>query len=381
MTWYGRLILYVFGTGVFGFGTITLFAQHTLVFLGSYNSNNWDSSKTGIYVYQLNTTTGHLTNITSVKGIRNPSFINLSPDGRFLYACTDTKTPNAGSVSSFAFDPANKTLAFLNSQSSGGENPVYVSVHKSGKWLANANYTAGSVSVYPIMENGTIGTMAQNIFYTDSSVNKERQNHSHVHAAVFSPDGDQLFFPDLGADKIRRYQFVTNRATPLQEMQPVKIFPGSGPRHLTFHPNGSFAYCIEEMGGAVSVYQFKNGQLDSLQRIATHPKERKDGFESSDIHISPDGRFLYATNRGKENNLAIFSIRPNGKLKLVGYQSTFGDHPRTFAIDPSGKFIIVTNVTSQTVTVLKRDIQSGLLTKVYQEPIPTNVSCVQIKQY
>jgi 6-phosphogluconolactonase (cycloisomerase 2 family) len=357
---------------------LNLAAQNTFVFLGSYN---WNKSKEGIYVYQLDTTSGQLTRVIALKGIHNPSFITLSPDGRYLYACTESKTPNAGSVSSFAFDPDNKTLTFLNSQPSGGENPAYVMVNKNGKWLANANYTAGSASVYPIMENGSIGAMAQNIFYTDSSINKERQNHSHVHAAVFSPACDYIYFTDLGADKIRCYRFDTANAAPLQSMTAIKTSPGSGPRHFTFHPNGQFAYCIEEIGGAVSVYQYKNGQLDSLQRIYTHPKQLKGDFESSDVHISPDGRHLYATNRGKENNLAIFSIRPNGKLKLVGYQSTGGDHPRTFSIDPSGKFIIVTNVISHSVTVFKRNVLSGLLTKVYLEPGLANVSCVQIKQY
>lgn len=135
------------------------------------------------------------------------------------------------------------------------------------------------------------------------------------------------------------------------------------------------------MSGTVSVYQYKDRKLQPIQRIVTHEESLQEGFESSDIHISPDGKFLYAANRGTENNIAIFSIRNNGTLSLVGYQSTFGIHPRNFAIDPTGKFLIVTNVVSENVVVFKRDLTTGLLIKTGQDLNIRNVSCVQIKQY
>ena len=172
--------------------TTNIFSQNTYVFLGSYNR---DKTAEAIQVYLLDTLRGKLTKFTSVKNIVNPSYLTVSPNGKYVYACTDTKTPNAGSVSSFEFNTTAKTLTFLNSQRSGGENPVYVSVHKNGKWLANANYTEGSVSVYPLLENGKIDSIAQNFQYMDGSVNKERQTRSHVHSAVFSPKCDYLFCP------------------------------------------------------------------------------------------------------------------------------------------------------------------------------------------
>ncbi|ANE51962.1 lactonase family protein [Flavisolibacter tropicus] len=357
-----------------------LFAQKTFVFLGSYN---WDKTTEGIYVYQLDTKTGLLTKATSVKDVYNPSFLTLSPDGKFVYACTESKTPNAGSVSSFSFNPQQQTLTYINSQKSGGENPVYVSVHRSGKWLVNGNYTEASVSVYPLAASGEILPATQHMAYTDSSINKERQDRAHIHSTVFSLNADYLFLPDLGADKIRCYQFDSTQTAPLKAIEKpfVQAVLGSGPRHFTFHPNGKFAYCIEEMGGAVSVYKYDKGRLDSIQRIDTHNDKYKEGFESSDVHISPDGRFLYATNRGKENNIAIFAIAKNGKLKNIGYQPTLGEHPRTFAIDPSSQFLIVTNVVSESVTVFKRNGLTGLLSPTGQELKVKNVSCVQIKQY
>ena len=358
--------------------SVHLYAQNTYVFIGSYNLDN---TQEGIYVYQL-TSKGALKKITSAK-IHNPSFLNLSPDGKFLYACTNTKTPNAGNISSYEFDAKQKTLTFINSQRSGGENPVYLSVHKSGKWLVNANYTEGSASVYSL-ENGKISPYIQNFQYTtEHSIDPKRQERSHVHSSVFSPKNDYVFMPDLGTDKIRCYQFDISQKQPLQAAQYpfTKTVAGSGPRHFTFHPNGKLAYCIEELSGTVSVYAYDNGKLDSIQRIETHSSRYVDGFGSADIHISPDGRFLYASNRGKENNIAIFSIENNGILKNIDYQSTLGEHPRMFAIDPKGKFVIVANQVSGNVVVFKRNAKTGLLKKVGNSIKITEPSCVQIRQY
>ncbi|MDQ1166851.1 lactonase family protein [Flavobacterium sp. SORGH_AS_0622] len=359
--------------------TINLFAQNTYVFLGSYNR---DKSAETIQVYQLDTLSGKLVKFTSVKNVVNPSYLTVSSNGKFVYACTDTKTPNAGSISSFEFNPAAKSLTFLNSQRSGGENPVYVAVHKSGKWIANANYTEGSVSVFPILENGKIDSIAQNFQYMEGSTHKERQTRSHVHSSVFSPQFDYLFLPDLGADKIRCYAFDENQKKPLMETKNpfTKTDLEAGPRHFTFHPNQKFGYCIEEMAGQISVYKYNDGVLNKIQRIATHPDKIKEGFESSDIHISPDGKFLYATNRGNENNIAIFSIDENGLLKNIGYQPTLGKHPRIFAIDESGKFLVASNVLTGNVIVFRRDPKTGLLKKVGKEIKMENVSCVQIKR-
>jgi 6-phosphogluconolactonase (cycloisomerase 2 family) len=188
--------------------------------------------------------------------------------------------------------------------------------------------------------------------------------------------------PDLGADKIRCYQFDTTQKQPLVETDHpfLKTDLEAGPRHFTFHPNQKFGYCVEEMAGAISVYQYENGVMTKIQRINTHPDKIKEGFESSDIHISPDGKFLYATNRGKENNIAIFSIAENGLLTNIGYQSTLGKHPRIFAIDETGKFLIATNVLTGNVVVFRRNSQTGLLKKTGKEVKMENVSCVQIKQ-
>nr|WP_100433566.1 lactonase family protein [Flavobacterium sp. 1] len=356
------------------------YSQNTYVFVGSYNFNK---EKKGIYVFKLDTVTGRLKKITTVKNVLNPSYLTLSPNGNYIYACTDTKTPNAGSVSSFEFKPQNKTLTFISSQKSGGENPVYLSVHKSGKWLVNANYTEGSVAVHSLTEDGKISPIVQSYSYSEGSIDKERQDRSHVHSSVFSPNCDFVFLPDLGADKIRCYQFDSLQKQPLQETPYpfTQTILGSGPRHFAFDPNGKYAYCVEEIAGFVSVYKYDNGRLDSIQRIPAHSDEITKGFSGSDIHVSPDGQFLYASNRGEENNIAIFSIASDGTLKTVGYQPTFGKTPRVFAIDSKGKFVIVANQSTGNVVVFKRDSVTGLLKKTGNEVKVKNASCVQIREY
>lgn len=359
--------------------SIKMYSQHTCVFIGSFNR---DKTMEGIHVYELDTINGALTKITSFAGISNPSYLTVSPNGRFIYSCTESKTPNAGSVSSFEFSYPKRSLTFLNTRSSGGENPVYVTVHKNGKWLLDANYTEGSVSVYPLAEDGQIGEIAQNIQFDGGSIHPQRQDRSHIHAVVFSPAFDGVFLPDLGADKIRCYRFDSLKKEPLRPaaLAMINAIPGSGPRHFTFHPNGKVAYCIDELSGTIDVYGFANDSLHLRARVDTHPADLESGFESADIHLSPDGKFLYASNRGKENNIAIFAVAPDGTLKGIGYQPTFGTQPRIFAMDPSGKFLIVANVTSDKIVVFKRNMNTGMLSKAGEVPIKFP-SCVQFKIY
>ncbi|MBD8080846.1 lactonase family protein [Chryseobacterium caseinilyticum] len=357
-----------------------LCGQNTFVFLGSFN---WEKEKEGLFVYELDTVKGNLSKVTAVKNVKNPSFLTLSADGKYVFACTDSKTENGGSVSSFKFNPKNKSLSFINSQKSGGENPVYLTAHNNGKWLVNGNYTEGSVSVYPVSEDGKIQPFVQNFQFSEGSVIKKRQDRAHIHSTVFSPDFNYIFLPDLGADKIRCYQFNKEKDEPLESCQQpfIKTVAGSGPRHFAFHPNGNFAYVIEEMGGAVSTFQYKDGELKNIQRIFTHSEKLKADFESSDIHISPDGKFLYASNRGAENNIAIFAVENDGTLKTVGYHSTKGKHPRVFGMDETGKFVIVANTGTGRVVVFRRNSETGMLKKVGRKIKIENVSAVQIRKY
>jgi 6-phosphogluconolactonase len=359
------------------FCAYTVHAQ-SYVFVGSYN---WDKNKDGLYVYKLDTISGDLSFVTSYK-ILNPSYLILSANGKYIYACTETKTQGAGSVSSFSFEHRNGELHYLNTQSSEGENPVYVTTDRAGKWLVDANYTEAGVSVYALNADGSIANIAQHIDFKGKSLNEERQEAAHIHAAVFSPFEDNIYLPDLGSDKIWCYQFDGSLAQPLPgPLSFITTTPGSGPRHLCFHPNGLFFYCIEELTGTISTYKYRKGFASPLQHINAHTDKYISGFNSADIHISPDGKFLYASNRGDENNIAIYSINEDGTLASIGYQSTFGNHPRIFDIDPTGKFLVVANQISGDVVVFRRDKKTGLLQQAGKPTKVLNASCVKIFKY
>lgn len=355
-----------------------LYAQKTYVFLGSYNV---EKSSDGIFVYELNKDNGNLSKVTSISGFLNPSFLAVSKDGKTVFSGTESRTKVEGGVRSFTFNPEKRSLEYINYQKSGGVNPVYLTLHKNGKWLVNANYNDGTFSIFPIAKNESIEPAAQSFKFEEGSINPERQESSHVHSAVFSPDGKYLFLPDLGADKIRCYQFKNDKKQPLKECKIpfTKTASGNGPRHMTFHPNGNFAYGTEELSGTVSVYAYEKGTLKNIQTLVNDEDPKKINLETSDVQISPDGKFLYVGNRSAENNIIIYSILENGTLKRVGQQSTFGKNPRVFAIDESGKFLITTNTVSGDIAVLERDFETCLLKKVGEDLNIKGVSSVVIR--
>ena len=353
----------------------------TFLFIGTYTEGKPGK---GIYVYEFNLHSGKCKFVSLVDSIINPSYLTITHDGRFLYACTDTKMPIPGNVTAFRFDSLKGKLDLINKQPCGGENPVYVAVHNDDQFIACANYTGGSASVFQINNDGSLDPPSQLIPFTGSSIIAQRQDKPHIHAAVFSPKGDYLFLPDLGADQIRVLKFVSKSNPPLipLENNNVHCVPGSGPRHLTFHPNQRWAYCVEELSGMISAYNYQDGKLDSIQRIFSYSRTYED-YASADIHISPDGRFLYASNRlNDENTISIFSInQENGKLILIGHQKTGGDHPRNFTLDPTGNFLLVANLSTSNVVIFKRDQQTGLLTKTKYEIKVPRPSCLQMRTY
>ncbi|OQP57020.1 3-carboxymuconate cyclase [Niastella vici] len=330
----------------------------------------------GLYVYKMNTETGDVVAISKATAA-NPSYLDVSPDEKFVYAVNEDAN-DKGSVSVFAFDKSNGALKYIDKQTSGGDHPCYVAVNKTGKWVAVANYTGGSFSTLPIMANGTLGTPTT-IQHTGSSINKERQEKPHVHSTVFSPDDKYIFVPDLGIDKVMIYSFNAGSGKPEPAKQPfVKATEGYGPRHFTFHPNGKLAYLVEEMGGAVAAYKYKDGKLTFIQHISAYPADFTGKKWSADIHISPDGKFLYASNRTPANTIAIFSIdSKSGKLKALGYESTKGDVPRNFTIDPTGNFLLVANQETDNIVIFKRNKETGLLTDTGKRIEAGNPVCLK----
>ena len=353
----------------------------TYLFVGTYTDGKADK---GIYIYEFITQTGNLKEVTTGQKLVNPSFLTLSSSGEYVYACTETKLPGEGSVSAFKFDSIEGGLTLLNTQKSGGENPVYLTVSPDNKYVVNANYTAGSVSVFKSKADGRLMPYQQLVKFQGKGPNHRRQESAHIHAAVFSPDFAYLFFPDLGSDKIKVYRFDGQQNQVLEEMSAhdYTAEPGSGPRHMIFHPNARFAYCIEELSGTIAVFRYADGKLNNIQRIFAYSKPQEE-YSGADIHISPDGLYLYASNRGEnENTIAIFSIDGvSGSLTLVGHQDSYGKLPRNFAIDPTGQFLIVANQLTNNLVVFKRDLKTGLLTYTGEEVRVPRPSCLKMRGY
>jgi 6-phosphogluconolactonase len=349
----------------------------TLLFIGSYTRGE---PSTGIYVYEFDTENGSMKKLSEVDTIINPSFINLSSNGKYLYACTETKLmKHKGILAAFKIDSINGQLTLMNKVSAEGENPVYVSVGNSDNFLVNANYDGANLSVFSLKKDGSLNKLEQLIQFKDSGIIKQRQERSHPHAAVISPEGKFVCVPDLGADKIRVFEIMENKLKERKELT-IATPPGAGPRHLVFHPNGKFAYCTGELNGNILSYSYSDGKLTFIQTLSSYSKEQP-YYATSDIHVSPDGKFLYASNRGEENSISVFSINDKGRLIRIGQEDTGGKHPRFFNIDPSGKFLAVANVETGNVIVFKRDPGTGLLTKTGTEIKVFAPSCIQFRIY
>lgn len=360
-------------------------SQHqptTYLFVGTYTEGRPDE---GVFVYRFDEETGSLDLVAHGEDLTNPSFLTVSPTGGTVYACTESKMPGFGSVTALAFDSVKGELRLLNKQPSGGENPVHVTMDLSGRWVVNVNYTEASLSVFPVQADGSLGTRAQQFRFMEGSLALQgRQDAAHLHAAVFGPDNKHLYVTDLGGDKIRAFRFDADATQPLlpEDSLTIRTAPGSGPRHLVFHPNGNTAYCVEELGGSIAVYMVDNGRLTLLERLPSYAKRPTVG-NSADIHVSADGLFLYASNRGpEENSLSIHRIEQStGELTLVGHQPTLGDQPRNFTLDPSGRFLLVANLASNEIVVFRRDPGTGLLKKYGNATRVPRPSCLQMRRY
>lgn len=335
-----------------------LYSQSHYMFIGSYNEPGTD----GIYVYRFDTATGRAVFVSKTVSA-NPSFLCLSPDNRDLFAVNELAPGDGsgGGISSFRFSAADGQLQPAGTTLSGGDHPCHVETDKTGKWLFAANYSSGSLSVLPILDNGKTGT-ARRIQHSGSGPDSLRQKSPHVHGSAISADNRFLLVTDLGTDKLMIYAFddKTGELRPAR-MPFVRSVPGSGPRQFTFHPNQRFAYLVEELSGTVVFFRYHKGRLKRKQRISTLPAGDTRFAGSADIHVSPDGKFLYASNRGEVNNIVVYSIGRNGQLRILGHQSTLGKTPRYFSIAPGGQFLLCANQNSNEIVVFKRDQQTGLL--------------------
>jgi 6-phosphogluconolactonase len=360
------------------FSFIAFSQSNTYLLIGTYTSGKSE----GIYVYNFNSNTGDNSFVSSSK-VANPSYLAVSSDNKKVYAVTEnadsTKFGVGGAVTAFSFDNKKGTLTYLNQQFSGGLHPCYVTVDHSGKWVFAANYTSGTAAMIAVNTDGSLGKVKQVLQDTGSGPNVQRQESPHLHSTMLSPDNNYLFTPDLGTDKVMIYQFDKNKGI-LNAAKPAfaESMPGSGPRHLDFHPNNRFVYLIEEMSGTVVAFKYQSGKLQKIQRISALPEKFNGTIGSADIHVSKDGKFLYCSNRGSSNSIAIFKIdSQTGKLTKVGEQSCMGKTPRNFNFDPTGNFLLVANQQTDDIVIFKIDKKTGLLTDTNKRINVPNPVCIK----
>lgn len=338
-----------------------------LFYVGTYTEDG--SKSEGIYAYRFDAATQEITALGLAAETTNPSFVALDPNGRFLYAVNEVqnyKGPNSGGVSAFSIDRATGKLRFLNEVASRGADPCYITVDKTGKWVLVANYTGGSIAVFAVLADGRLGEASAFVQHIGHGTDPKRQEGPHAHSINLSPDNHFAFVDDLGLDELLVYKFDSAKGTLTRNDPPfAKVDAGSGPRHFALHPSGKFAYVISEMKGTVTVFSaaLPNGTFQRIQTISTLPKDFKGEIEDAEIEIHPSGKFLYASNRGDGNSIAIFAMDAGkGTLSPIEITPTQGQTPRSFEIDPTGTLLFAENQQSNNIVIFRIDQETGKLT-------------------
>jgi 6-phosphogluconolactonase len=324
--------------------------------IGTY-TNSCESK--GIYTYDFDTNTGGFNLKSATENVVNPSYLTVSKNNNYVYSVNENGAEST--VSSFGYNASSGKLSLINKQSSKGADPCYII--NDDKNVIVANYSGGNISVFGKNSDGSISEAKQVVQHFGKGINAQRQEGPHVHMVHFSPDRKFVLSNDLGTDKVYSYQYNPNAANEVLKIKDsISVKSGSGPRHLTFSNDGKFVYLLQELDGTLTVFSYSNGLLKKIEETTILAKDFKGTFGSADIHISPDGKFLYATNRGEANTISIFKILRNGKLLSKGQTSTMGKGPRNFVIDPTGKFLLVGHQYTNDVVIFKRNVTTGALT-------------------
>ncbi|PKG22027.1 lactonase family protein [Niallia nealsonii] len=346
-----------------------------LGYIGTYTK----STSKGIYTFSLDTEEKKISAVELVAEVDNPTYLTVTTDNKFLYAVG--KEGSLGGVSAFAIDSSNGKLQLLNGQYAEGASPCHVSVDSNENYVLAGNYHKGTAEAYPLnKENGFVQPVSSIIEHSGTGPNTARQEKPHMHFVGFTPDENFVVSVDLGTDTVETYKLSDGD---LQVVSSLSVKPGSGPRHITFHPNGKFAYIMTELSNEVISlsYDSESGKLEELQYISTLPIDFTENSQGSAIHLSSDGKFVYAANRG-HNSIAVFSANSEtGELVFVERISTEGNWPRDFVLDPTEQFIVASNEQSDTLTLFERNQVSGKLTLLQTDVHAPEPVCVKFLNY
>lgn len=332
----------------------------------------------------MDSRTGELSYVETVPGIVNPSFLVADADGRNLYAVSEVENPDDqedSCITAFAINPASGGLKFLNKRPTHGFLSCHLAIDRSGKFVIVANYETGNLAFYPLTKDGGAGEALTVIQHHGRSQYPSLETGPHAHAVKIDRNNRFLYVPDLGMDKVMIYRLDTDSGT-LEANDPpfAAVAAGAGPRHFDFSPDNHFAYVINETNSTVTAFAWDehSGSLDEIQTISTLPSDFSGTNYCADIHVSASGKFLYGSNRGHDS-IAIFEVdRGNGKISLIGHESTQGKTPRNFTIDPTGKFLLAANQDSDNIVSFRIDPESGFLKPTGQIVAVPNPVCLEI---
>ena len=333
----------------------------------------------GILSFSFDESTGEIRQVGSYTGVNTPSFVIAHPNGKWLYAVSETGKDShgvLGSVWSFRFIREPFSIQPINEQTSSGDWPCHLQLDATGSWLIATNYGTGNAALYPLQADGSLGEMTDFVQHHGTGPNTARQEGPHAHSSIFTPDNRFAIIADLGIDQLVIYEFESSTGKLLLHSS-VNTTPGAGPRHLVFHPNGKWLYTSNELNSTVSLYEYDsaNGTLVDKQNIPTIPSDSAENIVA-DIHISDSGQRLYVSNRG-HNSIAVYDIGPDGNLTLVNIPTCGGNWPRNFGLSPSGQFLLVANQYSNEICVLPiREGVEALGAPVARVAV-TGASCVQ----
>jgi len=334
-------------------------AADMLVYFGTHRTG----TNLGFSLAHFDTETGGLTKPVFLLQSPAPAFFVIHPDGRHLYTCN---SGSPGAVSAYEIEPHTGQLTFLNRVPAGGADTSYVSLDNSGRYVLAANYSGGNLAVFALKPDGSLGDRTAFVQHTGSSVNPQRQTHAYAHSIIVDPSNRFALVADLGLDKVFVYRFDEKDGSLATNHPPFAILqPGSGPRHVKFHPNGRWVYVISEIASTVTAFNWDSasGSLTEFQTVSTLPADFKGTNTSAEIVVHPNGKFLYASNRG-DDSLAVFAIDPaTGRLRPMERVSSGGRSPRNFTFDPTGRWILCSNHGSDNAVVFRVDEATGKLTQ------------------
>lgn len=340
------------------------------------------SGSEGIYVYRMDPSTGELDYSSMAAAGINPTYLAIHPSKQYLYAANTIE--GEGMISAFSINPLTGGLTFMNRQPSGGSKPVHLLVDGTGRYVLAGNFGDGSVCVLPIQADGELGAMTDFIRHSGSSVHPTRQMGPRVHSVTLDPAGRYAVAAEYGADQLRVYRLDAERGKLLPAAVPaISVAAGSGPRHVAFHPNERWAYVINELGNTLMSYDYDptQGILHLKETHATLPEGFAEPSFCADVHVHPDGTFVYGSNRG-HNSIVIYAVEPEtGKLQLVGHEPTLGRAPRSFIIDPTGRYLYAAHQDTDNVVAFHLDRQTGKLRPMghnIKVPMPVCIKMISL---